>query len=158
MLVEDHRAFLGHKEPCLHLASLSLPLACGHNLSRAAPAWGARRAESRTRLERDAAAGASEVPLAELAPAHPRQQRLPGRRRRGAVLAHVPGVREPAVLAAVAEARQLGGVRVAQHAAQGLGAADATVRVALEEAVDAEAGASAQGGARPKKAANLEMR
>lgn len=45
--------------------------------------------------------------------------------------------------AAVAEARQLGGVRVAQHAAQGLGAApaDATVWVGLEEAVDTEAGA-----------------
>ena len=47
--------------------------------------------------------------------------------------------------AAVAEARQLGGVRVAQHASQGPGAgpgpSDATVWVALEEAVDAEAGA-----------------
>lgn len=92
-------------------------------------------------LERDTAAGAGEVPLADLAPAHPRQHRLPGRRRRGAVLAHVPGVREPAVRAAVAEARQLGGVHVAQQAAQGLGAPASVVRVGLEEAVDAEAGA-----------------
>lgn len=46
--------------------------------------------------------------------------------------------------AAVAEARQLGGVRVAQHAAQGLGAPATVVGVGgvgLEEAVDAEAGA-----------------
>jgi hypothetical protein len=42
------------------------------------------------------------------------------------------------VRAAVAEARQLGGVRVAQQAAQGLGASVAR-RAGLEEAVDAEA-------------------
>ena len=96
-------------------------------------------------LERDAAAGTGEVPLSKLAPAHPRQHRLLRRRGGGAVLAHVPGIREPAVRAAVAESRQLGGVHVAQQAAQGLGAPAPVVRVrvgvGLEEAVDAEAGA-----------------
>lgn len=99
-------------------------------------------------LERDAAARACQVPLAELAPPHPRRRR----RRRGgghAVLAHVPGVREPPVRAAVAEARHLGGVRVAQHAAQGLRAGALPLAAGLEEAVHAEAGAE---GARRRQA------
>ncbi|ONM37006.1 hypothetical protein ZEAMMB73_Zm00001d043103 [Zea mays] len=50
-----------------------------------------------TALERDAAAGTGEVTLIQIALAHRRQQRLLGHRRRDAVLAHVPGVHEPAV-------------------------------------------------------------
>lgn len=51
--------------------------------------------------------------------------------------------------AAVAEARQLGGVRVAQQAAQGLGAS-VVRRAGLEEAVDAEAGAERAGRREPE--------
>ena len=43
----------------------------------------------------------------------------------------VPGVREPAVRAAVAEEQQLDGVHVAQQAAQGLGTPALVVGVSL---------------------------
>lgn len=115
-----------------------------------------------TALERDAAAGTGEVPLIQITPAHRRQQHLLGRRRRDAVLAHVPGVHEPAVRAAVAKARQVFGVRITQQAAQALGAPPLLTplwcRWVLKRLPMPRREQSAHGGARPKKPANRAMR
>jgi hypothetical protein len=115
-----------------------------------------------TALERDAAAGTGEVTLIQIALAHRRQQRLLGHRRRDAVLAHVPGVHEPAVRAAVAKARQVFGVRITQQAAQALGAPPLLTplwcRWVLKRLPMPRREQSAHGGARPKKPANRAMR
>jgi hypothetical protein len=115
-----------------------------------------------TALERDAAAGTGEVPLIQITPAHRRQQCLLGRHRRDAVLAHVSGVHEPAVRAAVAKARHVFSMRITQQAALALDAPPPLTplwyRWVPKRLPMPRREQSAHGGARLKKPAKRAMR